>query len=192
MRAFSARFDAVLIGVSAGGVDLLLGVLPRLPAHFPVPIVVVLHSAMGTTADLVALLASRVKLTVREAQDKDPLESACVYIAPGGYHLLVERDRTLSLSMEAPVRYARPSVDVLFDSAAHALRERALAVVLSGANDDGAQGARRIKAAGGTLLVQDPATAQVPEMPAAALAAATPDGIFNPDELPALLVKMCS
>ena len=191
MRGFSANFDAVVIGLSAGGVDLLLELLPALPASFPVPIVVCLHSAIGVTVDLARLLASRSRVTVREAFDKDALKPGCVYLAPGGYHLLIERDRTLSLSMEAPVRYARPSIDVLFDSAAAALRERVLAVVLTGANDDGAEGARRIKAAGGWLIVQDPASAQVPDMPRAAISAARPDEIFTPQELPALLTKLC-
>lgn len=191
MRAFSARFDAVVMGVSAGGVDLLLRFLPELPKDFPVPIVVCLHSAPDMTADLAKLLGSRAAIAVREAQDKDRLERGTVFLAPGGYHLLIERDRTLSLSLEAPVRYARPSIDVLFDSAAHAFRERLLAVVLSGANDDGAEGARRVKEAGGMLLVQDPKSAQVPEMPEAAIAAAAPDKVFEPQQLPALLSKLC-
>jgi two-component system chemotaxis response regulator CheB len=191
MRASSARFDVVVVGVSAGGVDLLLQLLPALPANFPVPIVVCLHAALGTTTDLAALLKARARVRVREALDKDALEAGCVYLAPGGYHLLLERDRTLGLSLDAPVRYARPSIDVLFDSAAHAFRERTLAVVLSGANDDGAAGALRIKEAGGTLIVQDPATAHAPDMPRAAIAAVKPDYVVAPRGLPALLAKLC-
>lgn len=191
MRGFSENFDAVVIGMSAGGVDLLLELVPALPAGFPVPIVVCLHSAIGVTRDLARLLASRSRVTVREALDKDALRPGCVYLAPGGYHLLIERDRTVSLSMEPPVRFARPSIDVLFDSAAAALRERVLAVVMTGANEDGAEGARRIKAAGGCLLVQDPDTAQVPDMPRAAIGAARPDEIFSPQDLPALLARLC-
>lgn len=191
MPGFSARFDVVVVGVSAGGVNLLLELLPALPADFPVPIVVCLHSVIGVTGELVHLLSGRARIAVREAQDKDPLEPGCVYLAPGGYHLLLERDRTMSLSLDAPVCFARPSVDVLFDSAAHAFRERTLGVVLSGANDDGAAGARAIKAGGGTLIVQDPATAQVPDMPRAAISAAAPDEIVAPEALPALLVKLC-
>ena len=188
MPSSIGRFDVVVVGVSAGGVDLLMKILPELPAGFPVPIVVCLHAAAGTTTDLAVMLDSRAAVQVREAQDKDPLEPGTVYLAPGGYHLLLERDRTCSLSLEPPVRYARPSIDVLFDSAAHAFRERVLAVVLSGANDDGAQGARRIKAAGGLVIVQDPATAQVPDMPRATLAAVTVDHKVTPDRLAKLLV----
>ena len=191
MRGSSGKFDVVVVGVSAGGVDLLLALLPKLPANFPVPIVVCLHAAIGMTLDLARLLEARTDIAVREAHDKDALEGGCVYLAPGGYHLLLERDLTASLSLDPPVRFARPSIDVLFDSAAHAIRERTLAVILSGANDDGAVGARRIKDAGGTLIVQDPATAQVPEMPRAAIAAAEPDEIFSPQALPALLARLC-
>lgn len=191
MPGSSARFDVVVVGVSAGGVDLLLNLLPALPADFPVPIVVCLHSAIDVTGGLVHLLSGRARIAVREAHDKDPLKPGCVYLAPGGYHLLLERDRTASLSLDAPVRFARPSIDVLFDSAAHAFRERTLGVILSGANDDGAAGARAIKAAGGMLVVQDPATAQVPDMPRAAIAVAEPDELVTPEALPALLLQLC-
>lgn len=191
-RASSARFDVVVVGVSAGGVDLLLQVLPRLPADFAVPIVVCLHAAPGTTAELAGMLDERTRLKVVEAADKQPMRPRHVYLAPGGYHLLLERDGVFSLSVDEPVRFARPSVDVLFDSAAHAFRQRVLAVVLSGANDDGARGAARIKAAGGTVLVQDPSTAMAEDMPRAALAAVAPDRCIRPEELADVLRKLCS
>lgn len=191
MRGSSASFDVVVVGVSAGGVDLLLHVVPALPADFPVPIVVCLHSGTGTTDELARLLGRRAKVKVREVHDKDPLAPGSVYLAPGGYHLLLERERTASLSLDAPLRFARPSIDVLFDSAAHAFGAKVLAVILSGANDDGADGCRRIKAAGGTVIVQDPATARAPEMPEGAIAAVKPDHIFAPAELAALLQKLC-
>jgi two-component system, chemotaxis family, protein-glutamate methylesterase/glutaminase len=190
MPASTARFDVVVVGVSAGGVELLRRLLPALPAEFPAPLVVCLHAAAGTTGDLAALLRDRAGVAVREAQDKEVLVPGTAYLAPGGYHLFLERDRTCSLSLDAPVRYARPSVDVLFDSAAHAYGGRVLAVVLTGANDDGAEGARRIKAAGGTLIVQDPATAYAPDMPRAALAAAAADYRVDPAGLAPLLVRL--
>ena len=186
------RFDIVVVGVSAGGVDLLLELLPALPATFPVPIVICLHSAPGTTAELAQMLDLRCTLGVAEAADKQVLQPGWVYLAPGGYHLLLERDGLCSLSVDEPVRFSRPSVDVLFDSAAHVYRQRVLAVVLSGANDDGARGVVRIKAAGGTVIVQDPASAQVDGMPRAALAAVTPDQCFVPAQLPSLLVRLCT
>jgi two-component system chemotaxis response regulator CheB len=191
-HASSARFDVVVVGVSAGGVDLLLKVLPQLPADFPVPVAVCLHSAPGTTAELASMLDERCALSVKEAEDKDALAAGTVYLAPGGYHLHLERDCTCSLSVDEPVRYARPSVDVLFDSAAHAFRNRVLAVILTGANDDGADGVRRVRSAGGTVIVQEPDSAEVPEMPRAALAAVTPDHRAEPEQLAALLVRLCT
>lgn len=191
-RASSGRFDVVVVGVSAGGVDLLLELLPRLPEGFPVPIVVCLHAPAGTTAELAAMLAARARLPVVEAGDKQPFRPGHVYVAPGGYHLLLEREGTFSLSVDEPIRFARPSVDVLFDSAAHAFRERVLAVVLTGANDDGARGAARVKASGGTLVVQDPGSAAAPDMPRATLAAVAPDHCVTPARLPGLLVNLCT
>jgi two-component system, chemotaxis family, protein-glutamate methylesterase/glutaminase len=187
----SARFDVVVVGVSAGGVDLLLELLPWLPGDFPVPIVVCLHAAQGTTLDLAAMLNERSRLEVSEAVDKERPRPGHVYLAPGGYHLLLESDGAFGLSIDAPVRFARPAVDVLFDSAAHVHRERVLGVVLTGANDDGAQGARRIKAAGGMVIVQDPATAVAPDMPRAALAAVKADHCVPPGELAKLLQRLC-
>ena len=189
--ASTGRFSLVVVGLSAGGVDLLLELLPRLPADFPVPVVVCLHAGPDTTPDLARMLDERSAVTVKEAQDKEHVRDRTVYLAPGGYHLLVERDGTFALSLDEPVRFARPSVDVLFDSAAHAFRERTLAVVLTGANDDGAEGARRVKAAGGTIVVQEPSTAQADEMPKAALDAVVPDHRVEPAALPALLVRLC-
>lgn len=191
-RASSARFDVVVVGVSAGGVDLLLDLLPRLDRDFPVPVVVCLHSGAGTTFELAAMLDDRADIRVKEAEDKEPLRPGCVYLAPGGYHLLLEREGVCSLSLDAPVRFARPSVDVLFDSAAHAYRQRAIAIVLSGANDDGAQGVRQVRAAGGTVIVQDPASAAAKDMPRAALATGAPDYVVMPAELPELLVRLCA
>lgn len=191
-RASSGRFDVVVVGVSAGGVDLLLQVLPRMPEDFPVPIVVCLHAAPGTTGELASMLDQRVPLAVLEAADKQPFVPRHVYLAPGGYHLLLEREGVFSLSVDEPVHFARPSVDVLFDSAAAAFRQRVLAIVLSGANDDGARGLACIKAAGGTVIVQDPATALAPDMPRAALAAVAPDHCVKPAQLPALLLRLCT
>lgn len=191
-RASSGRFEVVVVGVSAGGVELLLELLPALPGDFPVPVVVCLHAAAGTTADLAAMLDERSRVKVEEAADKARPQPGHIYLAPGGYHLLLEADGGFALSVDAPVRFARPSVDVLFDSAAHACRGRVLAVVLTGANDDGAQGARRVKEAGGMVVVQDPASALAPDMPRATLAAVKPDHCVRPAELPALLLRLCT
>lgn len=190
--ACSGHFDLVTVGLSSGGVDLLLQLLPELPADFPVPILVCMHGSGATIASLVELLDERSALCVREAEDKLLPQPGCAYLAPGGYHLHVERDGSCSLSLDAPEKYARPSVNVLFESAARCWRERLLAVLLSGANDDGAEGVRRVRASGGCIVVQDPEDAQVADMPRAAIAAAAPDHLVRAHELPSLLQRLCS
>jgi len=191
-RGCSGRYELVTIGVSSGGVNLLMQVLPALPADFAPPVLVCLHAPAETTAGLALLLDRNAALRVKEAEDKEALQPATVYLGPGGYHLHVERDRSCSLSIDPPEKYARPSIDVLFDSAALACRERLLAVILSGANDDGADGVRRVKACGGTVVVQDPADALIGDMPRAALQAVTADYIVKSAQLAELLVGLCS
>lgn len=187
----SGRFELVTIGVSTGGVDLLMALLPALPADFPAPLLVCLHAPAGTTASLVETLDRRSRIRVVEAQDQQLLQPGTACLGPGGYHLLVERDGRCGLSVDAPVKYARPSVDVLFDSAAQVYRERLLAVILSGAGDDGADGVRRVRQLGGAVIVQDPASAQLADMPRAALQAVHPDHIVKPEHLAALLLRLC-
>jgi len=189
--ACSGRFDLVTIGVSTGGVDLLLELLPALPADFPAPLLVCLHAPADTTASLAETLDHRSRIHVTEAQNQQLLQPATVYLCPGGYHLHVEHDGRCSLSVDAPVNYARPSADVLFDSAAQIYRERLLAVVLSGAGDDGAEGVRRVRQLGGVVVVQDPADALLADMPRAALQAVQPDHLVKTEHLATLLLRLC-
>ena len=135
---------------------MLLGALPR---SFGAPVVVVIHVPAGNDDLLVRVLASRCALPLLEAADKQPADGGTVYVAPAGYHLLVEPGGTFALSLDDPVNFSRPSIDVLFESAAYAYRDRALAIVLTGANADGAEGLRIVRAFGGTGWVQDPASA---------------------------------
>lgn len=158
------------MGASAGAVEALSAVLPGLPADFPVPLLVVVHQPNDKASLLVELFSAKCRLRVGEAEDKEPMERG-VYFAPPGYHLLLEKDKTLALSCDEPVLYSRPSIDVLFESAADALGPKVLGVILTGANSDGAEGLSAIHKAGGCALVQSPETAQVPAMPAAALEA---------------------
>ena len=157
----------VVVGGSSGGVDALRVLLGALRPDFGWPIIVVLHVADSDISGLVSLLGSSSVRRVVEAQHGQPL-SAAVHLAPGNYHLLVEPDWTLALSVDARVAHARPSIDVLFASAADSVGARAIGVILSGANDDGARGLAQIVKAGGLALVQDPAEAEVAIMPAAA------------------------
>src|SRR6476469_3299727 len=163
------RPEAVVIGASAGGVAALLQLLAPLPRDFIPSMIAVLHLPSDHHSGLAELFAHRMQLPVVEAEDKMPVRPGTLYFAPAGYHLLIEADRCFALSCEDPVLFSRPSIDVLFDSAALAYRERLAGVVLTGASDDGAAGLAAVKAAGGFTAVQDPAEAQIATMPQAAI-----------------------
>ena len=172
----------VVIGTSMGGLHALSAILSRLGADFALPIAVVQHRGTdGEAAMLVNLLQMRCVLPVSEANDKEPLVGGHVYLAPPDYHLLVDGNR-FALSTEARVQHARPSIDVLFESAADVYGARTLGVVLTGANADGAAGTRRIRQRGGRVVAQDPATAEAPQMPAAAIEAGV-DQVLPLDEI---------
>jgi two-component system chemotaxis response regulator CheB len=160
---------AFVIGASAGGVEALGALLPALPKGFPGAVLVVVHVPRDRPSLLTEVFAPRCALEVREAADKEPVRASTVYFAPSDYHLLVETDRDIALSVDDPVNFSRPSIDVLFETAAVAYGERLMAIVLTGGNDDGARGLEAVVKAGGTAIVQDPATAKVPQMPQAAL-----------------------
>lgn len=160
----------IVVGGSLGGMQSVQTVLRGLPATFVSPIVIALHRPTDHEDILTPLLQRGCALRVREILDKEPIQAGHVYVAPPDYHVLVEPD-CLSLSVDERVNHARPSIDVLFESAALAYGSRATAVVLSGAGADGAHGAAVIEQSGGTVLVESPATAFRPDMPAAALAA---------------------
>ncbi|MFC4255719.1 chemotaxis protein CheB [Altererythrobacter xixiisoli] len=166
-----APFQAVVIGASAGAVQALLRLLPALPGDFPLPVLIVVHVPPDRDNALVSLFREKCTLPVKEAEDKERAEPSTIYFAPSDYHLLVEQDGTLSLSSEQPVNYSRPAIDVLLATAADAWGAGLCAIVLTGANDDGAAGLKAVAGAGGVAIVEDPASAQFPTMPAAALAA---------------------
>lgn len=161
----------VVIGASAGAVQALLAILPALPASFAAPVLVVVHIPPDRENMLVPLLRSKCRITVKEAEDKEPIEGGVVYFAPSDYHLLVEKSQCLALSTDEAVNFSRPSIDVLFESAADAFGADLVGVILTGANHDGAAGLRKIQAAGGAVIVQDRAEAYATAMPDAALRA---------------------
>lgn len=181
----------IVIGTSLGGLEALGVLLKGLPTRFPVPIAVVQHRARVEDSGFERLLASQTTLAVVEANDKDPLEPGRVYVAPADYHLLLEAS-SLALSTAAPASYARPSIDVLFESAADAHGASVVGVILTGSNHDGARGCQRIKAKGGRVCVQDPATAHSSAMPKAAIAAVAVDAILPLGEIGAYLLELCS
>ena len=162
---------AVAIGASAGGVQALLQILPSLPAAYPLPILIVVHVPPDRSNALVPLFQGKCQVEVKEAEDKEPASPGVVYFAPSDYHLLVEADGSLSLSSDELVNHSRPSIDVLFESAADAFGSTLAGIVLTGANGDGALGLKAVAEAGGTTVVEDPECAAAPAMPAAALAA---------------------
>jgi two-component system chemotaxis response regulator CheB len=181
------NYELVVIGASWGGLRAVREVLDGLGDASTVPIVVAQHRGPGAGERLAQLLQRSTELTVREAEDKDRLTPGSVYLTPPDYHTLVESDGTLALSTEGLVRHARPSIDVLFHSAAEAYHERCVGVVLTGANDDGAEGLARIKQLGGVAVVQDPRTAERREMPAAAIEATHADIVLPLEEIGAFL-----
>ena len=161
--------EAIVIGGSAGALDALLAILPALPEQVSCPIVIVLHLAPAQPS-LVPEILSRISArAVHEAEDKAQLRDQTIYVAAPNYHLLIERNRSLSLSVDDPVHHSRPALDVLFESAADAYGPAVAGLVLSGANQDGAEGLAKIHETGGVAIVQSPATASSPMMPEAAL-----------------------
>jgi two-component system, chemotaxis family, protein-glutamate methylesterase/glutaminase len=185
------RHSLVAVGASWGGLAAIRAVVRGLPAALAAAVAVVQHRAPDShPTALRELLAAATPLTVCEAEDKQPLEHGRVYLAPADFHLLVAGDH-LELSVDAAVGHARPSIDVLLESAAESFRERCVGVVLTGANDDGAAGLRRIADLGGAAIVQDPDTAERGEMPRAALRAAPGARVLPVDEIAPALVALC-
>ncbi len=158
----------VVIGASAGAIQALSHILPMLPRGFPMPILVVVHVPSDRSNFLAPLFREKCQLAVREAEDKEPAQDGTVYFAPPDYHLLLETSGSLALSSDEPVQHSRPSIDVLFESAADSFGARVIGIVLTGANADGATGLRSVAAAGGIALIEDPTTAFADAMPLAA------------------------
>ncbi|AZF37573.1 Protein-glutamate methylesterase [Pseudomonas sp. R4-39-08] len=182
--------EAIVVGASAGGVEALLSIFGRLPNTFGLPIVAVLHLPDERRSQLAEVFARRLRIPVKEARDKESIEAGTLYFAGPGYHLSVEHDRSLSLSQEDRVHHSRPAIDFLFASAADAYGRGLLAILLTGANQDGARGLAHVKQSGGITVVQDPAEARIAVMPLAALALHTPDHILSLSQIGSLLASL--
>ena len=163
-------YSIVAIGTSWGGLSAMMKLLGALPEGFPIPIVVVQHRSKDSDRLLVQLLQDSTPLNVSEVEDKDALIAGMVHVAPANYHILIEAGY-LSLTTEEPVRFSRPSIDVMFSSAADTYRSETIGIILTGANEDGASGLAHIVRRGGRGLIQDPKTAEIPIMPVAAIQA---------------------
>jgi two-component system chemotaxis response regulator CheB len=164
-----SNIEAIVIGGSAGALDALLSIMPALPEQVSCPIVIVLHLPPALPNHVPEILSRVCARAVHEAEDKAPLRDQTIYVAAPNYHLLIERNRSLSLSIDEPVHHSRPAIDVLFESAADAYGPAVAGLVLSGANQDGAEGLCQIRQAGGVAIVQAPATASSPMMPETAM-----------------------
>jgi two-component system chemotaxis response regulator CheB len=182
-------YKLIVIGVSLGGLNALRVILKELPAGFPLPIAVVQHRMKDADLMLAELLREHCCLSVVSVIDKDEIKPGSVYIAPSNYHMLIE-DGYFALSAGAPVYYARPSIDVLFESAADVYGNKVIGVILTGSNQDGANGMAAIKKRGGLTVAEDPATAENGIMPASAIAAAKIDYILPLEEIGSFLAKI--
>jgi len=161
-----------------------------LPAGFALPFVVVQHIGARSDGKWIEILDSQSEIHIKEADEKEKIKPGTAYIAPPNYHLLIEKDRTLSLTVDERVNFSRPSIDVLFESAAIAYSASLIGITLTGSNNDGANGLLKVKENGGLVIVQDPQTAESPAMPEAALAAVKPDYVLSLGEIVALLIRI--
>jgi len=182
-----ARIEGIVIGTSAGGVEALSALLPALPARLRAAVFIVIHLPRERPSLLAEIFRSKCALPVREAQDKEPVSAGTVYFAPPDYHLLVDEGPQLALSADEPVHFSRPSIDVLFESAADVYAQRLMGIILTGANEDGAAGLQAICRAGGVTVVQLPGTAQAPFMAESALQRTAADFVLTLDGIAALL-----
>ena len=161
--------EVIAIGGSAGGIKALTEVLKPLPKDFPVPIVVVLHRLKNVPSTLQSVVQYHTRLKVKEADEKETIGPNCAYIAPANYHLLIEKDRSFALDYSEVVKYSRPSIDLTFECVANVYGDKAVGIILTGANSDGASGLLEMKRKGARCYVQDPESAEVSTMPQAAL-----------------------
>lgn len=183
----TARYDLVVMGTSTGGLHALTHLLGALPSSFQLPILIVQHRSKDSDERLSALLRVASTIPLWEAEDKEPLHGPGVYLGPPDYHLLVESD-SMALSTEEPVAYSRPSIDVLFESAAHSHGSSVIGVLLTGANQDGTRGLKQIKERGGYVIVQDPDSAESGFMPKHAVKNVNPDRVLALEQIAAELV----
>lgn len=174
---------ALVIGGSAGSLDVLIKVLPKLNLDLQFPIIIVVHRKQGTDSLLSELLASKTQLKVKEVEEKEQVMPKTIYIAPSDYHLLIEKDFTFSLDYSEKVNYSRPSIDVTFQSAAEVYTDKLVCLLLSGSNADGVNGLITVANYGGEIVVQDPNSAQVEYMPAQAIEKANIDQVLQIEEI---------
>jgi two-component system chemotaxis response regulator CheB len=190
LESVKGRVDAVVIGASAGGIEALVVLLPALPKATPTSVFIVLHLPRERPSLLVDIFQPKCAVAVREAQDKEPVEPGTVYFAPPDYHLLLDAGPQLALSADELVHFSRPSIDVLFESAADLYGNRLLGIILTGANEDGAAGLEAVHRAGGLTVVQQPETAHASLMVESALKRSPVDFVMSLEQIADLLRKL--
>jgi len=190
MPATNEKYKAIVIGASAGGLFALSGIVEKLPQNYPVPIIVVQHRSKDQKDLLEEVLQNKSKIKIKQADEKEKIGKGVIYIAPPDYHLLVEEDETFSLSADEPVRFSRPSIDVLFETAAKVFKNNLAGIILTGASSDGAAGIVAVKKYGGLTIAQDPNEAQFPFMPAASIATNEVKYIWKLQEILNFLLKI--
>lgn len=184
------KYQAIVIGVSAGGLTALEAILPKLPKDYKLPILIVQHISKDSPNYLVKHFDDKVPMRVKESSDKASIENSTIYFAPPDYHLMVEPDKTITLSVDEKVNYSRPAIDLLFQSAAEVYFDKLIGLILTGANSDGAEGLFKVKEMGGLTIVQSPETAEVDVMPKAAIDATEIDYILPLDEIGSFLASL--
>lgn len=184
------NYEAIVIGVSSGGMKALRFLFTTLPGDFCTPIIVVQHLSPRTDIQWIQILNDQSLLTIKEADEKEKIEEGNIYIAPPNYHLMIEKNKTFSLTIDTKVNFARPAIDVLFESAADAYKNKLIGVILTGSSSDGTLGIKKIKEYGGLTIAQDPKTAESSFMPASAIAAVQVDYVLSLEAIVELLIKI--
>lgn len=190
MNGNEIKVDLVIIACSAGGMFVLIDLLESLKADVGFAVLVVVHRSDKFQSSLEEMAQQKCKLRVKQAEEKERIEPGTVYFAPGGYHLLIEKDKTISLDVSEPVNFCRPSIDVTMQSAVEIYQDHIVAILLSGANKDGAEGIRAVFKSGGVTLVQNPSLAEVDVMPRAAIATDAVVSVLSDDELKAYCLRL--
>lgn len=184
------QYQAIVIGTSAGGLQVLTSLFETLPPDYPIPVIVTQHRANEQTHLFEEVLQYKCKIQIKQADEKEDILPGRIYTAPAGYHLLIERNRIFSLASDVPVKFSMPSIDVLFESAAVTYKNKLIGIILTGANDDGAAGIQRIKELQGMTIAQDPAEAQFPAMPRAAVSTGKVDAVWKIDQIRKFLLEL--
>lgn len=184
------QYEAIVVGVSSGGMNAMKVLFSILPEDFSIPVIIVQHVGSHSDNQWIKILNDKSNLYIKEADEKEKIERGTAYIAPANYHLLIGKNKTFSLTVDERVNFARPSIDVLFESAAEVYKSKLIGVVLTGSNNDGTNGIKRIKEYGGLAIIQDPKTAESAYMPASAITAVKADHILSLEDISYLLIQL--